>query len=300
MDFNFNAITRFLKESPPNPHCCCLCFTEQGLSVVVGEISLLNKVQIKAVEFFPKLNLANANETLSEVVSRWNLKKAPTSLVLNYLEYQLFILEPLPVLPHEMQAALRWRIRELINYPAAEAAWDYAEVPLSEDKNQIDLVVAKLGLLESYRNLLKLHKLNLKIIDVADFSLCRLLSLNLESALSVGCLHVQSMGFHLILIKNNSVYLSRQINLSPTENHLEELALEVQRSFDYFQSATHFPAPQVLYLTSDNDTMIDALQKNLSCRLEVISLMNLLSGYLLLEDGLKTEGLLALGGILRL
>ncbi len=62
--------------------------------------------------------------------------------------YKSFSIEPLLVEPEEMVYALRWRIKDMINFPVAEAAIDYFEIPNpapKTNKNMLNVVVTRIS-----------------------------------------------------------------------------------------------------------------------------------------------------------
>ena len=84
--------------------------------------------------------------------------------------YQLLHLEPPEVPDEEIRAALRWRIKDLINYPAEQAIIDLYPPPasLANRVREFNVVVARESLVRDRIGLLESAGLRLEAIDIGE------------------------------------------------------------------------------------------------------------------------------------
>ena len=81
-------------------------------------------------EYYPLPRQADPGLTLRTVVLQQGIERAASfRLVLNPDEYQLHLVESPDVPDSELREAVRWRIRDLIDFPVDEAAIDVFDMP---------------------------------------------------------------------------------------------------------------------------------------------------------------------------
>ena len=165
-------------------------------------------------------------------------KGARTTLVLPPDAYSLLLIEPPDVPLAEVKEALRWRIRELLSFPAEEAAIDV--FPFPEDaqrgRRMVFVVAAHRPELIERIEALRPTRLALAAIDIAELSLRNLVERAGDVPLAV-LQTVDGVGT-ITLLRGDRVYLSRRIDLQDlsAERSIDQALLQLQRSLDYFES----------------------------------------------------------------
>ena len=164
----------------------------------------------------------------------------PVAAVLNPGEYQLLLLDAPEVPDAELREAMRWQVRELIDYPVEEAVIDVFDAPTSPARalRQLYAVVARRERIERLAQLVQAAGLELSAVDIPELAL-RNLGARLpaaETGLTLLCL---MQGTALIaLLRGEMLHLARTIEWKPGDTPdglAETLALEIQRTLDYHE-----------------------------------------------------------------
>jgi len=229
-----------------------------GLSMTDAGVAIGHSIQqdgqwmIKECEFAAIPPEQHASFIKDWVATR-QLQNADCHYVLHEDEYDLQLLEAPPVEEEELREAVIWRLKDLINIPIEEAAVDI--FPLPEDAyrgrmNMIYAVATKKTRIESIIKLTKAAGLDLTVIDIEEMALRNIaLYLHEMEHGTVALLQLRETQGSMFMYSHESLYLNRQIEMGyssfiviPGEISLdnrvmvERLALDLQRSLDYYES----------------------------------------------------------------
>ncbi len=250
---------------------------------------------------------------LSERIEALELKNLPCTVVMPLGSYQLFLVEAPKVQPHELGEAIRWKVKDLINYAIEEAAVDAFLLPedISSGGNRMAYaVVVKKDYVRFLVDAVQNAGLELDAIDIAELSLYNLLSLGREEeelARSVALVSFhQGMG-SLHVYKAGNLYLSRQFKLDYNAGLLDDLpaealVLELQRSLDYYERQMRQVPPRTLFFCGDNvseDKITQPLRDNLSASIELLSVDKNTQTAKPSEEHIRSLCLPAMGAALR-
>jgi MSHA biogenesis protein MshI len=250
---------------------------------------------------------------LTERIETLGLKNMPCTVVMPLGSYQLFLVEAPKVQASELADAIRWKVKDLINYPIDEAAVDAFLLPddsSSGGNSMAYAVVVKKDYVRFLVDAVKASGLILDAIDIAELSLNNLLSWgrsddDLARSLALVSFH-QGMG-SLHVYKAGNLYLSRQFKLDYNAGLLDDLpaealVLELQRSLDYYERQMRQVPPRTLYFCGDNiseDKITDTLRDNLSAKIELLSVDKNTSLTQATEEHIRSLCLSAMGAALR-
>jgi MSHA biogenesis protein MshI len=272
----------------------------------------------------------NNQPPLAEYIDELGLVGAHCNVVLPNSNYNLILAEAPEVEDAELTDAMRWKIKDLIDFPIEEAVLDAFRLPDDASRGSTRMayvVVAKKTEVEVVIELIESSGVQLDSIDIAELAL-RNFSLLLpddtsaESVRSEG-LSIQSdtvsdasdlaivqltagMG-NLNIIKNHQLYLSRRFEIDWEAMLLDplpinSLALELQRSFDYYERQMGQAPPGTVYLCGEavsQEKLPPENNANLPGTLKVLPLAELLD----LPEGAEelsiTNCIGAIGGALR-
>jgi MSHA biogenesis protein MshI len=177
-----------------------------------------------------------------------NLSGTPISILMPPSQYQLSMVEAPDVPPAELRAAMRWRLRETIDFPIEDAVIDVFEIPAASrggQKRMVYAVIAQQTLVQQQIAALAAHK-SFDAVDIPELALRNLASLLPASTAGVAMLYVADGTAILVLVRSGTFYLSRRINLqlsTPGDSDsahagsfdAASVALELQRSLDYYE-----------------------------------------------------------------
>jgi MSHA biogenesis protein MshI len=233
--------------------------SDQGISLAVAKPD--NTGQLKIIKCFSKkCSKSEYLEHIKSWVSENNLSGFDCHVVLSSSQYKTFPVEKPQVEDTELADAVRWKIKDLLDYPIDDAVIDVFEFPsdaLRGRSEQVSVVSAKKNTIQALVNLISDAGLNLLTIDIVDLALRNIASRLIETEnQTVALLYLRAGNGMIVLIKNNVLYFSRHFDFSlealndveQQDNVIQHLALEVQRSFDYFDSQMAQVPPQQLYL----------------------------------------------------
>jgi MSHA biogenesis protein MshI len=220
---------------------------------------------------------------LTTYVSKNHLQGITCTWVMQPQEYQLILTDTLPVEETELAGALRWKAKELIDFPIEQAVVDYFQIAGGNNlpAQKLYIVIAKLAFLQTTSQLIKNSGLNLTCISIPEFSLRNIMALFPQESLALACIEFRQKDCLLIITYETQIYLTRVIKLilepTPEAVWLDNLVLEIQRSFDYYQNQLHQAAPAKLFVTVNNTSLLTHLRAQLACPIEWLDLSKVLT-----------------------
>lgn len=278
-------IRPYLEEEKPatTTHRCCIQLTSNELSLIHID-KHDNQFELLATETFKFDKLESLPLVLSGVNSKYELAHIPTFVVLPFDAYQLFILDAMPVPDNELNQALSWRIKSLINYPITDAVIDYFTIPAKKaapDNPMIGAVVTQKSWLKQLINIIESSGLALTTIDIPELSLRNLTSLYETDDKSTALIYFTEKFVILNITRHKKLYFSRRIELEADDNNgsrYEKLGLEVLRYFDYFQTQWRFAVPTrilIAYLNPETENQAKSLSDYLLTPVQTFSLKDI-------------------------
>lgn len=264
----------------------CLCQVNKQ-----GRPALLERFALNADQQVSREAVA---ELLEKLLREKHLKGSRCISLLHRPDYSLLLTEAPQVPNAEIQAALRWKIADLIDFPINEAVLDWFELPSgpSSEARQVYVVVARESVIQARVDLLRGLGLQPAYIDIADMAQRNLAARLPEDDQGVALLEIGDTESLLTLTRQGELIFSRILSLgaealleniilltgysaemapsamathgldpdpaadAAVQNALrqgvERLALEVQRSMDYYDSRFRRGAVKHLYLSFNN------------------------------------------------
>jgi MSHA biogenesis protein MshI len=218
---------------------------------------------LERCELLP-LGSAVGAEAVALAVQAAALPRMPMSAVLMPDEYQLALVEAPEVPPAELRAAMRWRLKDTIDFKVEEAVIDVFDVPEQNrggHGRMMYAVAARRSAVDRYAGAFA-RMSNFDVIDVPELCLRNLAALLPAAAAGVALLHLGETRASIVLVRGRTFYLSRQMDLAraggaqrsgPAGAKAEReesgridagaVVLELQRSLDYYER--HFDQPPI-------------------------------------------------------
>jgi MSHA biogenesis protein MshI len=249
-------------------------------------------------------------------VSAMGLNRARVSSVLTSKAYQLQPVEMPNVPADEQLAAVRWRIKDLIEYPVDEAVVELVEMPAHANPGNVPIayaVVTRQDEIMQQIELMRRADLQMDIIDIPELCVRNFAVLLPQDQDGVAFLHFAEECGYLTITRKGVLYLMRRLETGrralreaageefALQERLSGISLEVQRSLDYYES--HYdcrPVTEIIVGPGiDNDTLPSSLADHLGLTVKRITFNDLFT----MEDDLSPEeqgdSLLAVGAALR-
>jgi MSHA biogenesis protein MshI len=234
-------------------------------------------------EFIPAESGIDSAELLRARLAKLGVQKIPANIVLSSGSYQLILGEAPKVPAEELAEALRWRIKDLVQFPISEAVVNGFLLPEDSARGTSRMayaVVAQRAVIEQQVANAKAANLNLKHIDIPELVLRNLAETCCDTQRGIALVKLQQGGGSLQIIRAGNLYLSRQFSLPYHAGLLDDLpaealVLELQRSLDYFERQMRQVPPSHIYLCGENvtaDKLTPAIHAALSVALHLLDL----------------------------
>jgi MSHA biogenesis protein MshI len=252
---------------------------------------------------------------LRAVLDKLGAGRAATCGVVDADDYQVVQVEAPDVLPSEMRAAVRWRLRDAISFKVDDAAVDVFEIPESARRTQTRMlfaVAARATAVERLTSTLQPAK-GFYAIDIPELCLRNISSLLPQDAKGVAMLALNENYAQLVTTRQGVLYLTRRIDIARRfEPHAQArgesgldagaLSLELQRSLDYYES--HYDQTPIgdLVIAPGGERaqrVAAALRDETSLRVSVLDVREFCNVYKSGELVTDWPSLMALGAALR-
>jgi len=283
--------------------------------VAIARVVHQNEEQftLQSCEFIP--NPAEGDTDLAAVAKGHGLDKQPCTTVLAIGDYQLLMVDAPEVPAEELRAAIRWRIQDMIDFHVDDAVLDVFDVDIESSnftKKQMCVVVARTETVKQYIGRLEQADVNLDIIDIPELAIRNIAARLPEDANGLVTLYFEAEHCLITLTHESRLYLTRTLDIgyrqlqeaaSNPQSLSNRLALEIQRSMDYYEhnyrqapikTLAILPIPAMLY------GFTDALQQTLGLDTRMVSMSDILECSPEPDADTTARCLLAAGSALRI
>jgi MSHA biogenesis protein MshI len=254
---------------------------------------------------------------LKAVLEKLQATKVPACAVIEGDEYQIVQVEAPEVLPSELRAAVRWKLRDAVSFNVDEAAVDVFEVPDPVRRTQNKMlfaVAARDSGVQRISGLLKPVARGFDAIDIPELCLRNLAAFLPQDDKGVAMLAIGEGFAQLVVARQGVMYLTRRIETARGFNphaiarggsniDAGAVALELQRSLDYYES--HYDQTPIgdLVLAPATDrtrALAEELKGETGLRVSVLDVRDVFNVYKSGELVSDWPSLMALGAALRL
>lgn len=262
----------------------------QGDGVCVAHI-LRSATALPAVTLATSYSGANpaTAPTLVKLAKEWHANRYQCTTVLASGEYQILPVEAPNVPAEELKTAMRWRLKDLVDYPVDDATLDLLNVPQNKNtqaKNQpMYAVAARSKNIEPCQSLFGQAKIPLRVIDIPEMAQRNIATLLKAEGRGVALLSFNAEGGLLTITFADTLYLSRRIDVTLSQLMqpgieqknicYEKITLELQRSLDYFDRQYNFITLSRLVLAPLGDAgtgLQEYMTANLYIPVEILNL----------------------------
>ncbi|MBW0149327.1 biogenesis protein MshI [Marinobacter arenosus] len=197
---------------------------------------------------FMECRPAQRTQALQELVKQRGWAGASTTLVLPLDQYQVFQMErPDGVDESELADALKWKLKDFLDFSPTDVVSDVFPFPQDASRGRgalVNVVAARKSLVRELVALVAASDLLLDRIDIAELALRNLASVLDENRRGIALVHLRESYGQMIVCREDTLYLSRRLDVPAAdlrdvarqESAVQTLALEMQRSLDYYES----------------------------------------------------------------
>ncbi len=254
-------------------------------------------------------------QLLSTLIQGPQLTHAPVSGVISGDDYQLVQVEAPEVPDAEMRSAIRWKLRDVVSFPVEETTVDAFDVPPSPRRTELKMkfaIAARSEAIKKIVGLLEHRARGFDVIDIPEMCLRNLSTLLPQEEKAVALLALADDFAQLIITRQGVLYVTRRIellkrddiDLDTTHNDIDAatLALEIQRSTDYYESHFDQVAIQDLIIAPNEPRtrqLVKALKTEINLNIDVFEVESYFEVAHDIKIDTRWPGLIALGAALR-
>lgn len=242
-------------------------FFSDGVALVQLESSADGVVQLKVACSVECPGTEHAR-VLSELVSQYQLQGVPCAAVMARGTYNLIQVDKPAVPDNELRDAVRWQIKDLLDFPAEQAVIDIFSGYGTGAQATTFTVAAAENKVRYVVDALRSAALDIKAIDIPEMALRNILAKSAENERGVALLTLWRDNGLITIVRGGELCMARRINLGIKElvaasdeahidgveiseaqqNILDGMVLEIQRSLDYYESSVSRQAVSALLI----------------------------------------------------
>ena len=284
-----------LKRKPKGNVTVAVCPMPDGISIARVQRDPDLPPSLDLCEYKEVHDLGEQDAVLKKLVASYDLNQYRCTSLMDPGSYSLLLVEAPDVLPSELRAAIRWRIRDLIDFHHDDAVIDLFEVPEEAEKGpgfagkakMMYAVAARSALVKQRIDQLVNAGLDLSVVDVPELAMRNIASLLPEDVGGAALVYLGRENGLVTLTRQSILYLSRRIEsgsesvlyapqsdtLDPAiQQWLDGIVVELRRSLDYYES--HFTQPPISNLViAPLERQIPGMAEYLSEQLDVSARM---------------------------
>lgn len=281
------------------------------------------------IDYIPTASIDDMTRAISRWVKEHQLKDATTNFVLAAHQADAFLTEAPEVADGELAKAMRWKVKDMIDYDINDAVVDCFAIPGQRERGRQPMayvVTAAVDVLKAYVTSMEDSQLRLHSIDIPAMVQRNLAAQLPEDKSGVALLVLDEKSGLLSLTKSGELYLSRDLDYGyahfaqhatmpaddsglaiegmppATQSTLDQIVLEVQRSIDYYERYfAHPPINSLVIAPTPNVVvgLVDYMASQLGMRVRELDLNVLLNLQTKLERDVQSQCIPAIGAALR-
>ena len=194
---------------------------------------------------------------LLEMVQRYQLQNSSCVAALARGTYSLIQIDKPDVPEEEQRDAVRWQIKDLLDFPAEQAVIDLFDASGSGSQAMAFAVAAAEDKIRYVVDVMRGAGLTIKAIDIPELALRNILARTNENERGVALISLWNDSGLITIVRAGELCMARRINFGLQElvaageieavegveisqaqqDILDGLVLEIQRSLDYYESS---------------------------------------------------------------
>lgn len=259
------SLNNLFSRNKGNKSLTALVTDTSGLSVAAVNIDG-ERPRLDTCDYTPCPGGAS-EQLISDKVKQYGLHKRPCTTVMNLGDYRILNVDAPDVPPAELRGAIRWQIKDLIDFHIDDAVIDVFDAPPSSatgKKNNMYVVATKMATVRERADQLQAAQTQLTTIDIPELALTNLTRRLPEDETGVCFVYLTADRGLIIVTRQQTLYFARTLDIgyqglrhdqhapgqqdsnaqtAQDSDNLERLVLEVQRTLDYYDR--YFTQPSV-------------------------------------------------------
>ena len=280
---------RFFRKAQKTEAWLAMVLQRDGIAAASVRRPAAGKPALTVAAFFPGAPGADALEKAGKELHAANYR---CTTVLGGGDYQFMTVEAPNVPREELKTAMRWRLKDVLDFPVDEATYDVLDIPLDptaavRPQQSVFAVAARNSTIQARQKLFTQSKIRLRTIDIPEMAQRNVSAMLEPEGRGIAMLSFGEDGGLLTVSWRGELYLSRRIDVTLAQlldgdherrhQSFDKITLELQRSLDNFERQFSFISVARLVLApSGADGLQEYLAGNLYTRVETLDLGQLL------------------------
>lgn len=232
-------------------------------------------------------------------------------------EYQMLLVDAPNVPVNELKTAIRWKIKDGLNYHIDDATVDVLQIPAgkygSDRPQSMYAIAASNETIQKRIAMFEQAKIELDVIDIPEMAQRNIAALFEQNDRALVLLVFDDNGGVMTFTSKGELLLARRIEITAgqlqdaneqlRQQYRERVELELQRSLDYFdRQYNHLPVSSVLVCAPDDASLVNLLAAAVEAKVERLDLSQVMDISLvpaLADSEFAANALPTLGAALR-
>jgi len=308
------SLSRLFRRTSHPAGWCAVCINSSGVHVAQLKLGG-GRPQVLKCAFHPADQVTS--ESLEALRKTTRITGVQFTTLLAPGEYQMLLVDAPNVPLEEMRTAIRWRIKDSLDFHVDDATIDVLRIPANktagERPQMLYAIAAPNSAIQKCVVLFEKAKMDLNVIEIPEMAQRNIAALFEESGYGLALLAFDDNGGLLTFTSGGELYLARRIEitlpqLQDTNEVLrqqsqERLELELQRSMDYFgRQHSYMAMGKLLVCAPQQLGLVPLLAANLEVPVEQLDLaqvMDIGAAPELAESAYAAQMFYTLGAALR-
>lgn len=279
---------RFFRKAKKREGWLAIALQRDGLAAVSMQTAPGIRPQVRQAVFYPGKNPA---ELLEKAGRELHAHAYRSITILNGGEYQILSVDAPNVAPDELKTAVRWRLKDMLDFHVDDATIDVLDLPLDPEaavraQHSMFAIAARNSVIEARQKLFTAAKVDLAVIDIPETAQRNISALVEPPGRGVAMLSFGEEGGLLTVSYRAELYLARRIDIGLEQlldadierrnGAFDRVTLELQRSLDNFERQYSFISVAKLVLAPSAVNGLDEyLSSNLYTPVDTLDLATL-------------------------
>jgi MSHA biogenesis protein MshI len=276
---------KWLGGAKKQPGWLVIATREDQLSFVHGSFAPSGK---SAITRFGTAEIEARPHALEKLARELNFDRYECATLLQPGEYQLLLVEAPTVPQAELKSAIRWRIKDMLDYHVDDATMDVLDIPPESDlagrSHSMYAIAARNEVIQQRVRAFEEARIALSVIDIPETAQRNICALHETEGRGAALLYLGQESGLLTITCRSELYLARRIDIGLGQimgrqaearaDLCARIVLELQRSFDHFERQFHYVTVSKLVLGPEPEEtgLHDHLKANLDIPVERVDL----------------------------
>ncbi|OAI52021.1 hypothetical protein AYO46_06845 [Betaproteobacteria bacterium SCGC AG-212-J23] len=251
-----------------------------------------------AIRAWGTRNLADSPKDIERVAKELGVDRYQCLTLLPPADYHLLLVDAPNVPAIELKRAVRWRIKDMLDYHVEDATVDVLDIPMEPSAgargHSMYAVAARNEVIQAAIERFSAANVPLSVIDIAETAQRNIAALFEPANRALGLLYLWPKQALLTISFRGELYLARRIDVgadhlqASSAEAMNRVLLEVQRSLDHLERQFPFLSMAKLLLAPEprSTGLIGHLSANLGVAVEPANLREVID----FGEGTEPEG----------